>query len=328
MIIEDPDWQAVTGAYGLGKLIDVERVGRAWSNRVFRVQTSSGRYAVKQLLNPWQDPTWKVWVEEAANFELRAFRAGIRMPRPVLSRSGMILVEVPQTVRVHEWVAGSICPDGPMEPQQAGQVGADLARIHGLDHHPTRTGIFPQANTDNVDRWDNLVQRLASAAPDLAELAAAATPAVRIIGDLHDRSATDFSDQPMSHGDVDQKNLIIGAAGPVLCDWDVAAPWQPRQELARTALSLADWSRPDVARAVVTAYSDAGGEAVDIRPEDFGVDLRIGLDWVVMCAERAAGLIPADEQRQAEATESAPGLLAGLDDQVRRVLEIESWLTG
>jgi hypothetical protein len=47
-----------------------------------------------------------------------------------------------------------------------------------------------------------------------------------------------------------------------------------------------------------------------------------------MCAERAAGLIPADEQRKAEAAESAPGLLAGLGDQVRRVLEVESWLNG
>jgi aminoglycoside phosphotransferase (APT) family kinase protein len=59
----------------------------------------------------------------------------------------------------------------------------------------------------------------------------AAAPAVALIADLT-RSAGFRPDQEvMTHGDIDQKNLLLTAAGPVLCDWDLAAPIVPRREL-------------------------------------------------------------------------------------------------
>ena len=320
----------VLAAFGLpGKIISAELVGRAWSNRVFHVCTSDGEYAIKELLNPWQEPDWLAWLEEAAAFELRAAQAGIAMPRPITSSQGLIFVEVGSaTYRAHEWIVGRPCPDGPVDEQTARLIGAELARIHALQHFPGRADVFPTMTRATIDGWDALVSRLADHDQELAGRAAAVAPAVRRIGELVDRSRTDFSGQPMSHGDVDQKNLIITANGPVLCDWDVAAPWPPRQELARTALSLAAWKIPGVARAVIAGYREAGGEAYEIAAEDLGVDISVGLDWTVLCLERAVGLRDDGEQRRREATESVVGLLADLDGRVEQIENIHPWLKG
>lgn len=320
--------EEVLAAFGRStKIISAQQVGRAWSNRVLHVRTSEGEYAIKQLLNPWQEPDWLAWLREAAAFELRASDAGIAMPRPITSPDGSIFVETGAgTFRAHEWVAGDPCPDGPVEEDTARAIGADLARVHALHHLPNRTDVFPTLGRDNVDGWDELVVRLADHDRDLARRAAAATPAVRRVGALVDRSVTDFSGQPMSHGDVDQKNLILTSAGPLLCDWDVAAPWPPRQELARTALSLAGWEIPAVARAVIAGYRAAGGEAYEIVPEDFGVDLSVGLDWTVLCLERASGLRDDGEQRRREAAASVSDQLSGLDAHLDLVENIGTWL--
>lgn len=333
--MQEPDFSMdeVLAGYSLpGRVVTVGQVARAWSNRVFRLQTTHGAYAVKQLLNPWHDPQWRDWLAEAAAFELAAHRAGIAMPQPVLTADQMILVDLSGeteqvTVRVHEWVDGQACADGPVDADVARQVGADLARTHALDHHPMRSDVFPKPNQDNIDGWDALVDRLMPRAAELAAQAAAAGPHVRQIGELLQQAVTDFAGYPMSHGDVDQKNLIITDRGPVLCDWDVSAPWPPRQELARTAVSLASWQRPAIARATIAGYRSAGGGVITLEPADLAVDLRIGLDWLCLCLERAAGLRDDGAQRRAEATADATGLLRDLGPRVQQVLTIDSWLS-
>lgn len=318
----------VLTAFGLpGKIISADRVGRAWSNRVFHVRSTHGEYAIKHMLNPWQDPDWLAWLAEAAAFELCAAEAGVAMPRPILSPEGSVFVEVGADVfRAHAWTSGHPCPDGPVDEQTARRVGADLARMHALHHLPDRTDVFPTLSRSNIDGWDDLVRRIANHDEELSDRAAGVTPSVRRIGELVDRSQTDFTGQPMSHGDVDQKNLIMTANGPVLCDWDVAAPWPPRQELARTALSLAGWKEPGIARAVITGYREGGGEAYKIVPEDLGVDISVGLDWLVLCLERAVGLRDDGEQRRREAVDSVPGLLGELDGRLDLIENIGDWL--
>jgi Ser/Thr protein kinase RdoA (MazF antagonist) len=330
----EPSMRAVAESFGLpGPVTEVGRVAQAWSNRVYRMATGGGCYAVKQLLNPWQDPGWLDWLTEAAAFELHAWQAGIRMPEPIRTPTGAVFADVPDTdglgtvtVRVHRWVDGEPCPPGPVPVGQARQVGSDLARMHQLAHRPGRTDVFPTIGADQIDHWDELVDRLAGPAPDLARATAAVEPAVRAIGRLLADADTDHGGGPMSHGDVDQKNLILTAAGPVLCDWDVAAPWIPRQELARTALSLAVWQDPAVARAVIDGYAAAGGIRCRLQPTDLASDLVIGLDWVVLCLERAAGLRDDGPQRRQEAVEAVPRLLDGIPAQLDRVLAVEDWL--
>ncbi|HET7173730.1 MAG TPA: hypothetical protein VFI30_05590 [Nocardioidaceae bacterium] len=146
-------------------------------------------------------------------------------------------------------------------------------------------------------------------------------------GLLFDGARTSFHDDPMSHGDVDQKNIILAADGPVLCDWDVAAPWDRRAELARTAMSLAAWQRPDIARSAITAYASHGGDAdLPLAPHDLAVDFVLGIDWLTLCIERATGLRAADDISRPQNEQLVRDLLTATPRHLTIALDIERWL--
>lgn len=327
---------AVAAAFGLpGAPLSLTPVAGAWSHRVFRLRTTAGEYAVKQMLNPWGEALWRDWLTEAWEFEQLAFAAGITMPRPVPAADGNCVADVDSgsgrtqvAVRVHHWVDGAPCPSGPVDLPTARAVGADLARMHALRHVPRRLDVFPRSDSAGTRAWPELVHRLEEREPSLAAPADAVSGVVRRIGELYDSAGIDNSAEPMSHGDVDQKNLILTPLGPVLCDWDVASPWRPSAELLRSAMSLSRWQRPAVARETIAAYRRAGGADVPVRPEDLALDLVIGLDWLVFCLERASGLRNADAQRREEGRRQAESMLADLPRRVDLALSVDRWLDG
>jgi hypothetical protein len=130
----------------------------------------------------------------------------------------------------------------------------------------------------------------------------------------------------MSHGDIDQKNIVLGG-GPALCDWDVAAPVVPRQELADVALSLAGWTNARVAGHVVAGYLDAcGGAQLEFAPSDLGPSLMAGLDWLAFNVVRAIGTPPAEPAEVALGDRLVLELLGALPGQVASALRVEDFL--
>jgi aminoglycoside phosphotransferase (APT) family kinase protein len=295
-------------------------VAGAWSNRVYRLETGRGAFAVKALCNPWADDRWHEWLAEAWSFELRAIAAGVPAPEPIPSvADGSCLAWVAATgggervpVRVHRWVDGVPAPDRPVENAVSDWAGRVLARLHALGIWPADRSVFPVATTETADRWPALCEAARRAAAPWVDRLDAVRAAVEAAAELA-RDAERTPDRTvMSHGDIDQKNLILTAGGPVLCDWDVAMPLVPRRELADVALSLGGWARVEVSRRVIRAYVDAGGEEIRIAPHDLGPSLMAGLDWVAFNVERAIGQRPASPEQAELARRIVPGLLAEL----------------
>ncbi|MFD3446926.1 phosphotransferase [Microbacteriaceae bacterium 4G12] len=272
---------------------------------------------------------------EAWAFERAAQDAGVAMPRPVPTRTGECLADVelsgtgePVPVRVHEWVDAVPCPPGPVDPAVARAVGTDLAGIHALGRRPGREDVFPVSDRAGIDAWPELVERVTARDRSLGRRAQAVSGSVARIGDLYHAARADPATTVMSHGDVDQKNLLLAPSGPLLCDWDVASPWRPSAELLRTALALATWERPAVARTTISAYRGAGGADAAAHPEDLALDLLIGVDWLAFCLQRATGLRDASPQRRAEGRRQAEADLADLPRRVEIALSVDAWLRG
>lgn len=329
---DSPDPAAVIAAFRLQVPVTAyAAVGGAWSNRVYRLDAGKRRYALKELRNPWADSRWQRWLAESWSFEQRAIAAGVAAPQPVpnpvdgscftwVSRRDPLL---PLTaVRVHHWVQGDPVGPGPVEPELAQWAGQVLANLHGLRIRPQDRTMFPVPNTDTASRWTELTDAAEWSGAACARLLRAAAPAVSQIAELV-RTAGYLPDQEvMTHGDIDQKNLIASAPGPVLCDWDLAVPLVPRRELADVALSLACWDDTRIAREVVRAYRRAGGDDTPFDPSDLGQSLMTGLDWIAFNVERATGLRPATLAERALAHELAPQLLAAIPNQVSVALRI------
>ncbi len=324
---------AVLAAFGLdGPATSMTEVGGAWSNRVFRLEADGDVFAVKQMCNPWHIPHWQEWLAQAWSFELAAIEAGVAAPQPVpnpatggcLARVGRGAELVP--VRLHRWVDGKPFGTGVVGAHTARWAGQTLATMHGLGIRPSNRSLFPFPNTDNAGRWPELTEAARRTGAGWARLMAAAAPSVSVIAGLVKSDGHRPDEEVMSHGDVDQKNIIATRQGPVLCDWDVVHPVVPRRELAEVALSMGCWHDMDVAREVIRAYRAHGGDDTDLAPADLGQPMMSGVDWIAMNADRALGRWPASAAEVAQAGELLPGLLAALPGQVAAAGRIAEFL--
>ena len=125
-----PAAQEILDLFGLpGSVVSMTAVGGAWSNRVYRLETTRSAFAVKELCNPWADERCQEWLDEAWRFERRAIAAGVPAPEPIPSAGGGC---------VADW---------------AGRV---LATLHGFAFEPGDRAVFPVSNTQTADRWPEL----------------------------------------------------------------------------------------------------------------------------------------------------------------------------
>ena len=329
-----PDAEAVIAAFGLhGPATGWGPVSGAWSNRVYRLEAGERAFAVKHLLDMWGVERWEKWLAEAWSFELLAIEAGVAAPSPVrnpatggcLARvSSKNGAEVP--VRVHHWVPGQPLPPDVVDADTARWTGAQLAVLHGLKVKPADRDLFPVPNVDTATAWPELTAAAQSSGAAWAPLMANAAAAVASIAELVLSDGHRRDEEVMSHGDIDQKNLIATGAGLVLCDWDVALPVAPSRELADVALSMGCWRDFGIAREVVRAYRAAGGEDAEITALDLAVPMMVGLDWIAFNVDRALGRRPATSDEVATAHRLLPDLLAGIPAELECALRVTEML--
>ncbi|MFN8169001.1 MAG: aminoglycoside phosphotransferase family protein [Candidatus Nanopelagicales bacterium] len=314
-------------AFGLpGAVTAYDEVGGGWSNRVLRLRTPGGDYAVKELRNAWGEPRWLDWLAEGWRVELAAIAAGIPAPGPVAAPDGGCVALVPRAdgagevpVRVHRWVESRTVPREPVGTDLAHWLGGTLAALHGLALQPLDPGLYAgRVGLTTAEVWPDLVARSRVAGAPWTEHLAVAEPVARrasaLLGDGTPPTV-------LVHGDVDQKNLLVADAGPLLIDWDVVVPAVPAHDLAHAAVTMAAWREPAAAAAVLLGYADGGGTAYDPQPSDLGPALASRLGWVRFTVDRA---LDARAAGQADLGDDA-GLPALLDDLERRVGLAERW---
>jgi Ser/Thr protein kinase RdoA (MazF antagonist) len=323
-----PDPRAVLDAFGLrGELRSVALVDGAWSNRVLMLRTSHGAYAVKQVLNPWGEPAWRDWVEEGWRLERAALAAGVAAPPPVPSPDGGCLIDVPSIdasrtvcVRVHHWVDARPMPREPVDVATARWMGGVLATVHGLALTPVRPELYAgRVGLTTHEVWPDLVARSAAAGAPWAGALADAEPLARRASALLE--PWDDSRAVLVHADVDQKNLLVAADGPMICDWDVVVPALASHDLAHAALTMASWRAPLIAAEVIASYRAAGGAVERIAASDLGPALASRLGWVRFTVDRALAArerdgapTPADDDLVRRALGDLPHRLAVAED--------------
>ena len=201
--------------------------------------------------------------------------------------------------------------------------GQGLARWVAL---PGPGSMFPLPDTTTADGWPDLITAARQAGAPWADQLQAVLPAVAEIAELARAAGHRPGDEVMSHGDIDQKNLVLAADGPVLCDWDVAMPIVPSRELADVAMSMAGWERQDIGREVLRAYRAAGGLVTGIRPGDLGQSMMSSLDWIAFNVGRVTGARPADPAEAALGSRLVPELLARLPRELELVRRADEFL--
>jgi Ser/Thr protein kinase RdoA (MazF antagonist) len=123
----------------------MDRLPGKASNRVYRLDTDEGSFAVKEL-----DVAGRRWTSPVADvfrFERAAHAAGIPMPEPVSAGADVL---------VHRWVEGEPLRDRPVPAAFAFEVGEILARLHALHVDWTHETVDEPIPTD----WPELERLL------------------------------------------------------------------------------------------------------------------------------------------------------------------------
>ena len=291
------------------------RVHRKSSNRLYRLDTDRGSFAVKQLDT---DRDWTFRPDEVLRFERAAFAAGVPMPEPISADAEVV---------VHRWVDGDPVPEQPVSESFAFEIGEILARIHGLDVDGPNTVLDALPPRD----WPELAVRATATGQPWADELEHAVDVLLAIAELVATCERPGS-VVLTHRDIHPWNLLARDGRPVVLDWELAGPLELGCELGSTALSIskgpgfADVDR-DVFRAVLDGYVAGGGVLPSPGPGWFVFLLDGWLGFtrrnVVRCL---AGVESTIGPELATCHEEVRNGLRGLPDAFARLPELETLL--
>ncbi|HEX8132956.1 MAG TPA: phosphotransferase, partial [Actinomycetes bacterium] len=277
------------------------QVPGAWSNRLWRLETEAGRFAVKELRGTAGPAAhgWRRHLQVPMRVELAAWTAGtIPMAEPIAAGTGGWLAEVPATggrraaVRCHRWVPGVPATAVAPGPEMAADVGRSLAAIHALGlpaPETTATGLAPLSPA----AWRRTVAATRRTGLSWAGELAGLTPLVEALAERLEALRRQGRPMLRSHRDLDPKNAVVRPDGTVaLLDWDYAGPTLAASELLATAVSFAGGAgEPDAAcvHACVRGYLDAGGRAQAPDLLDTATIHQESLAWLWLNVDRCLG---------------------------------------
>jgi thiamine kinase-like enzyme len=299
--IKAPPAEAVSELFDLGiPKGPVEPVPAGLSHRMWRLETTHGVFAVKQLNRDWANPDYVDWYERAFSVEMAAFYAGISVPRPIAAHgTGHCLAELPGhneqriTVRVHEWMGGEPIDRISREEGVLAEVGGILAQIHLLE---LKTAARPDEvlRVHGNQHWSDLTERLLGTCSVWAEELRRCLVTINELEAFVVASRMELGTPHLSHRDADQKNFMVTSEGRLLLvDWDAAGPINPRHEIAKECLNWAGAhvGMPDqrLAQALLAGYRRAGGDYSSPRPSDFGEFVCDMLGWLEFNVRRTLG---------------------------------------
>ncbi|MGW6197296.1 phosphotransferase family protein [Kribbella sp. NPDC055110] len=234
------------------------RIHGGFANRMYRLDTDQGSFAVKEL--NLADRRWPYPVEDVFRFEQAAFAAGIPMPEPIAAGDDTL---------VHRWVEGEKVPEEPVSEAYAFEIGEILARIHALDVEWPHEPIEEPTPRD----WPELAVRAAATGQPWADELASHVETFLAIADF-----VETCERPgpvvLTHKDIQPWNLLARDGRPVLLDWELSGMLDLSGELGSTALSLAkgpgfDHIEPTIFHAVLNGYVAAGGKLPPSGPSWF-----------------------------------------------------------
>lgn len=292
------------------------RIHGGYANRLHRLDTDQGSFAVKEL--NVADRRWAYHVDDVFRFERAAYAAGIPMPEPISAGADTL---------VHRWVDGERVPEAPVPTAYAFEVGEILARIHALEVDWTEVPAEEPTPRD----WPELAARAASTGQPWADGLAARAETFLAIADF-----VDTCERPgpvvLTHKDIQPWNLLARDGRPVVLDWELSGLLDLSGELGSTALSLAkgpgfDDIRPAVFRTVLDGYIAGGGTLPPPGPSWFVylVDGWLGhTRWnILRCL---AGVEAATGPDRALSHEAVRDGVRGLPELFGRIADLEALL--
>lgn len=316
----------------LGEMIGVpEAMSGGLLHRMYTVQTTSGKYAIKAL-NP-QIMRRPEAISNYMNSERIAAIAARQLPvLPAKMFDETILQEVDnQFYLVFDWVEGRSLKSNEIQIQHCIQIGTTLADLHRTDF--TQLGFIKKESVDALPiNWKYYLQKGQADGAEWANLLADTIEKMYEWNSRANHSARLLaSDSVISHRDLDSKNVMWSQDNPVLIDWEAAGSIHPMHELTETALYWSEDGMGNISNERFVAFIGAYKKRYGSLHADWGMVLDHGflgkLGWLEYNLKRSLWIECADEKEQQLGTAQVTGTINALRRYARQISEIEEWLS-
>lgn len=292
-----PDARAASAIFGLGDPVgDVALAARGEMGRIWRLVTTSGTWALKEVFDP--GPTGPADALRDAAFQAVALAAGIPMPRPIPAADGRVLVEVGppgdrRSVRVYSWVdLRGREATAPLE-----EVASILGRLHAVAPADDRPAHRWYVEPPDPTVWPDLLERARAARVSWAGALE------RMIGILLDPTTragirtADAAGLVTCHLDYNPENVLVDAAGRVcVVDWENSGPGTLEAELASAVAEFCRTSG-DAPR-FLRAYRAGGGPARLRDRSSFAMTFVVQANLIETYARRALEAADPEDARR------------------------------
>lgn len=315
--------------YGLGGVLALRPVSGGLLHKMYRVETTSGVYAVK-VLNPeiMQRPTA---LQNTINSEKVAHALKSVVPLVAAKEfNGAHVVEQDGTwFMVFDWIEGAsvFAPD--ITAEHCAKMGELLGKIHAADVEIE--GMEPETETRDVFEWEKLCKAMACGEqgfisalndflPELLALDAEVVHALKISS----------SHKVISHRDLDSKNVMWQGNQPYIIDWEAAGYVNPFQELVEVINYWITETDGSYNFEKLSVLMDAYKEYKEARFVDWDTVLLRSFDgilgWLEYNMRRAAGMTGEDIADREEGKKQVEGTIAEIKRQKAQMKELRSWL--
>lgn len=277
-------------------------------HRIWRLHTTQGVYAIKQL-NPVIMRKAGIRNVYRLTERIAEVMASRGVPAVVALKGegdGGFVQEIGDvTCIVYPWIEGETLSMQAVEPERTRLIGTNLAHMHSVPRQE-----FPELEPPDVeffpeDEWDMLTfqasdrdipwtQQVRNTLPLLVEWSKLATEASKILRQT----------SVISHRDLDQKNVIWrNATSPVMIDWEAAGLTNPTLDVVSAALY---WSgqnvqppREESFHVLLEGYITAGGSIHNPGIVALHGVLGNWLAWLLFNMHRSLGeSVNSEEERQ------------------------------
>ena len=277
-----------------GKL---SRVRGGFHHRMWRLETRSGCFAVKQLAEDMdmENPAIVAQIN-ATELTAREFsRHGIPALHSLhVDRHHLQLLDGVGYL-VYPWTDATACHRNRIEERHAVIVASTLAHMHRSDVDVPELQDVPSFPV-TAERVIDLVRLARQRNVRYSQILEDRLDDILRIVELHGPALARLEEhQVISHGDLDHKNILWREADePLLIDWESARRLNPTYELLLEAL---DWggitanfdARPFTT--ILQAYVDSGGRIVrDMIPAASDAIQGAWVNWLLYNVGRAVGL--------------------------------------
>lgn len=301
-------------------------------HRVWRLNTTQGSYAVKQLNSALlRQPGMRAAYRRAEQIAAAMAAQGVPAVRALTTARGPVQTIGGSSVLVFPWVEGTTLPPGQASPAQARQIGAILGRMHTL--HLSLPGLdIPAWQVFRDDDWVLLGRRAAEQQPPWEETYRQALRDIRWWSMLaKDANKRLWNTLVVSHRDLDRPHVFWrDAMTPAIIDWETAGLVNPSLELAGTALTWSGFAAgvldESSFRAVVEGYRSGGGTLRDSAHDALSGCMGAWLARLEVNMRRSLGESSSNPDEQALASTEVSKTLNALQALADNLGLLAGWL--